>query len=71
MTDKPVGEGRTTTIKPKKTRSKPGFKRVFVDLTDAQYGVIEKLAVDDYRIPQEMLSVLVKRNFSKLVGEDN
>jgi len=54
----------------KKTRTvRPGFKHVYVEVTDAHYSALEQAALEDDRKggAPEMLSVLLKRNLGKLI----
>jgi hypothetical protein len=51
------------------SRKKDGFKRVVVELTNAHYEALDKLAVEDLRNggPTEMLTVLSRLNLDTLI----
>jgi hypothetical protein len=51
------------------SRKKDGFKRVVVELTNAHYEALDKLAVEDLRNggPTEMLTVLARLNLDTLI----
>jgi hypothetical protein len=51
------------------TRKRVGFKRVVVELTEAHYDALAKLAIEDIRRggPTEMLSVICRLNLDTLI----
>lgn len=53
-----------------KKREKPGFKRLFIEIPEAQYKKLEEWAVKNDREggASEAARVLMKRHFDTLIG---